>query len=288
MSEKNVKKIYPCTRNWITHKDSNLAASYLAIECPFNFMWLQKNHQQHSQQKWIKFTYIFLHHIRAMFSHHLHVILYEHSILLLSTFQHGVDSNVRTSSTNTSTVMKQINKRSKKKNDHVVKRKKIQPTSNFEFLCGQDAVNAVYTTRVVPTFYPTEVRVGFRILKIIYCIIFNAYWSPSSLYQTFRHYLTCIWMLTAANPVGDLDQLFSSLVHALVELSCDLWVFENFGKDCSTTVLKTFIRSSCFKMFSHLTHLLSNDNFFSRVPAVYNEWSAGGLISNMNLPSKCK
>ena len=165
-----------------------------------------------------------------------------------------------------------------------LKEKKIQPTSNFEFLCGQDAVNAVYTTRVVPTFYPTEVRVGFRILKIIYCIIFNAYWSPSSLYQTFRHYLTCIWMLTAANPVGDLDQLFSSLVHALVELSCDLWVFENFGKDCSTAVLKTFIRSSCFNMFSHLTHLLSND----RVPAVYNEWSASGLISNMNLPSKCK
>ena len=124
MSEKNVKKIYPRTRNWITHKDSNLAASYLVIECPFNFMWLQKNHQQHSQQKWIKFTYIFLHHIRAMFSHHLHVILYEHSILLLSTFQHGVDSNVRTSSTNTSTVMKQTNKRSQKKNDHVVKRKK--------------------------------------------------------------------------------------------------------------------------------------------------------------------
>ena len=131
MSEKNVKKIYPCTRNWITHKDSNLAASYLAIECPFNFMWLQKNHQQHSQQKWIKFTYIFLHHIRAMFSHHLHVILYEHSILLLSTFQHGVDSNVRTSSTNTSTVMKQTNKRSQKKNDHVVKRKKNSADQQF-------------------------------------------------------------------------------------------------------------------------------------------------------------
>ena len=81
-----------------------------------------------------------------------------------------------------------------------LKEKKIQPTSNFEFLCGPDAVNAVYTTLVVPTFYPTEVRVGFRILKIIYCIIFNAYWSPSSLYQTFRHYLTSIWMLTAANP----------------------------------------------------------------------------------------
>ena len=167
MSEKNVKKIYPCTRNWITHKDSNLAASYLAIECPFNFMWLQKNHQQHSQQKWIKFTYIFLHHIRAMFSHHLHVILYEHSILLLNTFQHGVDSNVRTSSTNTSTVMKQTNKRSQKKNDHVVKRKKNSADQQFEFLCGPDAVNAVYTTRVVPTFYPTEVRGGFRILKII-------------------------------------------------------------------------------------------------------------------------
>ena len=140
------------------------------------------------------------------------------------------------------------------------------------------------TTFVVPTFYPTEVKGDFRIFKIIHRIICNAYWSPSSLYQTFRHYLTSIWMLTAANPVGDLDQLFSSLVHALVELSCDLWVFENFGKDCSTAVLKTFIRSSCFNMFSHLTHLLSND----RVPAVYNEWSASGLISNMNLPSKCK
>ena len=83
-----------------------------------------KNHQQHSLQKWIKFTYIILHHIRAMFSHHLHVILYEHSILLLSTFQHGVDSNVRTSSTNTSTVMEQTNKRSQSKNDHVIKIKK--------------------------------------------------------------------------------------------------------------------------------------------------------------------
>ena len=118
------KKIYPDTKNWVTHNDSNLAPSYFAIERPFNFMWLQKNHQQHSLQKWIKFTYINLHHIRAMFSHHLHVILYEHSILLLSTFQHGVDSNVRTSSTNTSTVMKQTNKRSQSKNDHVVKRKK--------------------------------------------------------------------------------------------------------------------------------------------------------------------
>ena len=118
------KKIYPDTKNWVTHKDSNLAPSYFAIERPFNFMWLQKNHQQHSLQKWIKFTYIILHHIRAMFSHHLHVILYEHSILLLSTFQHGVDSNVRTSSTNTSTVMEQRNKRSQSKNDHVVKIKK--------------------------------------------------------------------------------------------------------------------------------------------------------------------
>ena len=145
------------------------------------------------------------------------------------------------------------------------------------------------TTFVVPNFYSTEVKGDFRILKIINCIICNAYWSPSSLYQTCRHYLTCIWMLTAANPVGDLAQLFSSLVHALVELSCDLFIFlENFGKDCSTAVLKTFIRSSCFNMFSHLTHLLSNDNFFQRVPAVYNEWSASGLISNMNLPSKCK
>ena len=161
------KKIYPDTKNWVTHKDSNLAPSYFAIERPFNFMWLQKNHQQHSLQKWIKFTYIILHHIRAMFSHHLHVILYEHRILLLSTFQHGVDSNVRTSSTNTSTVMKQTNKRSQKKNDHVVKRKKNSADQQFEFLCGPDAVNAVYTTRVVPTFYPTEVRGGFRILKII-------------------------------------------------------------------------------------------------------------------------
>ena len=119
------------------------------------------------------------------------------------------------------------------------------------------------TTFVVPNFYPTEVKGDFRILKIIHRIICNAYWSPSSLYQTFRHYLTCIWILTAANPVGDLAQLFSSLVHALVELSCDLFIFlENFGKDCSTAVLKTFIRSSCFNMFSHLTHLLSNDNFF--------------------------
>ena len=66
-----------------------------------------------------------------MFSHHLHVILYEHSILLLSTFQHGVDSNVRTSSTNTSTVMKQTNKRSQKKNDHVVKRKKNSADQQF-------------------------------------------------------------------------------------------------------------------------------------------------------------
>ena len=46
-----------------------------------------------------------------------------------------------------------------------LKEKKIQPTSNFEFLCGPDAVNAVYTTLVVPTFYPTEVRVGFSHLK---------------------------------------------------------------------------------------------------------------------------
>ena len=56
-----------------------------------------------------------------------------------------------------------------------LKEKKIQPTSNFEFLSGPDAVNAVYTTRVVPTFYPTEVRGGFRILKIIHRIICNAY-----------------------------------------------------------------------------------------------------------------
>ena len=126
-----------CKKNLPVYKKLNYPqrfepCSFLSRDrMPFNFMWLQKNHQQHSQQKWIKFTYIFLHHIRAMFSHHLHVILYEHSILLLSTFQHGVDSNVRTSSTNTSTVMKKTNKRSQKKNDHVVKRKKNSADQQF-------------------------------------------------------------------------------------------------------------------------------------------------------------
>lgn len=57
----------------------------------------------------------------------------------------------------------------------LLKEKKIQLISNFEFFCGLDVVNVVYIICVVFIFYFIEVRVGFGILKIIYCIIFNVY-----------------------------------------------------------------------------------------------------------------
>ena len=44
--------------------------------------------------------------MRTGSTHHLHIITNEHSFNLLGTLQHGINSNVRTSSTNTSTKYK--------------------------------------------------------------------------------------------------------------------------------------------------------------------------------------
>ena len=51
----------------------------------------------------LKFAYLLLHHIRSTSPHHLNIILNKHALLLLGTFQHGVNANVRTSSSDTST-----------------------------------------------------------------------------------------------------------------------------------------------------------------------------------------
>ena len=54
-------------------------------------------------------AYFFLHHMRAIPPHHLHIILNKHHVGLLCTFQHGVNANVRTSSSNTGTEKKNTN-----------------------------------------------------------------------------------------------------------------------------------------------------------------------------------
>ena len=59
-----------------------------------------------AQSAKVKFAYIFLHHVRTTSPHHLHIILNEHRLVFLSTFQHGVNANVRTSSSNTGTGQK--------------------------------------------------------------------------------------------------------------------------------------------------------------------------------------
>ena len=58
-------------------------------------------------------AYLLLHHMRALPAHDLHVIVNKHTVLLLSTFQHGVDTNVRTGSPNASTGETKKNKKQK-------------------------------------------------------------------------------------------------------------------------------------------------------------------------------